>query len=219
MSPPTPQTCGPSLHTHSGSSAPRRWVFPREAESWSHSTRFPDAAVIKNQPALAGGARDLGLTPRSGRSLEGNGNPLQGSCLENSMDRGAWRATVLGVTQSWTRLSTHMWVYLVLICHPRSRWPHVTAHHPTTDIFSLHPAPLTVILSSRLSPSPQLRARLCCPRTSAPTAPWLRVVLPVHAPLGNSLSCRQARQLSVLYLFLQPLISPVFVVISPPSSD
>ena len=35
----------------------------------------------------------------------GNGNPLQYSCLENSMDRGAWRATVHGVTQSWTLLS------------------------------------------------------------------------------------------------------------------
>ena len=36
---------------------------------------------------------------------EGNGNPLQYSCLENPMDRGAWRATVHGVTKSWTRLS------------------------------------------------------------------------------------------------------------------
>jgi len=46
---------------------------------------------------------DLGLTPGSGRSpREGNGNPLQHSCLENSMDRGAWWATVLGVTKSQT---------------------------------------------------------------------------------------------------------------------
>ena len=36
---------------------------------------------------------------------EGNGNPLQYSCLENSMDRGAWQATVHGVTKSQTRLS------------------------------------------------------------------------------------------------------------------
>ena len=40
-------------------------------------------------------------------SGEGNGNPLQYSCLENSMDRGAWRATVHGVAKSWTRLSMH----------------------------------------------------------------------------------------------------------------
>ena len=38
---------------------------------------------------------------------EGNGNPLQYSCLENFMDRGAWQATAHGVTKSWTRLSTH----------------------------------------------------------------------------------------------------------------
>ena len=49
---------------------------------------------------------DPGLIPVSGRSLgEGNGNPLQYSCLENSMDRGAQWATVHGVTKSRTRLS------------------------------------------------------------------------------------------------------------------
>ena len=49
---------------------------------------------------------DLGSIPGSGRSSgEGNGNPLQYSCLENPMDRGAWQATALGVTKSWTRLN------------------------------------------------------------------------------------------------------------------
>ena len=48
---------------------------------------------------------DLGLTPGLGRSSgEGNGNPLQYSCLENPMDRGAWRATVHGVAKSQTQL-------------------------------------------------------------------------------------------------------------------
>ena len=57
--------------------------------------------VKKNLPANAG---DLGLIPGSGRSPgEGNGNPLQYSCLENSIDRGAWRATVCGV--EWLSLS------------------------------------------------------------------------------------------------------------------
>ena len=52
------------------------------------------------------GAGDLGLIPGSGRSPGGgHGNPLQYSCLENPMDRGAWQATVLGVTESQTRLS------------------------------------------------------------------------------------------------------------------
>ena len=46
---------------------------------------------------------DLGSIPGLGRSPgEGNGNPLQHSCLENSVDRGAWQATVYGVTKSWT---------------------------------------------------------------------------------------------------------------------
>ena len=52
-------------------------------------------------------AGDGGLIPGSGRSPgEGNGNPFQYSCLGNSMDRGAWWATVHGVTKSWTRLNT-----------------------------------------------------------------------------------------------------------------
>ena len=51
-------------------------------------------------------AGDLGSILRLGRSPgEGNGNLLQSSCLENPMDRGAWRATVCGVAKSWTQLS------------------------------------------------------------------------------------------------------------------
>ena len=56
--------------------------------------------------ASACNAGDLGLIPGLGRSPgEGNGNPLQYSCLENPVDRGAWWATVHGVTKSRTRLS------------------------------------------------------------------------------------------------------------------
>ena len=51
--------------------------------------------VVKNLPASAGDARDVGLIPELGRSPGvGNGNPLQYSCLENLMDGGAWQATV-----------------------------------------------------------------------------------------------------------------------------
>ena len=58
--------------------------------------------------ANAGDARGVGLIPGLGRSPgEGNGNPFVYSCLSNSMDRGAWRATVHGVAKSWTQLSTH----------------------------------------------------------------------------------------------------------------
>ena len=56
--------------------------------------------------ASACNAEDPGSIPGSGRSPgEGNGNPLQYSCLENSMDGGAWWATVHGITKSQTRLS------------------------------------------------------------------------------------------------------------------
>ena len=67
---------------------------------------MPGGAEVKNPPANTGDARDMGLTPGSGRSPgEGNGNPLQYSCLENSVDRGALRATVHGVTKNWIRMS------------------------------------------------------------------------------------------------------------------
>ena len=59
----------------------------------------------KNPPASAGDVRDMGSTPGSGRSAgRGCGNPLQYSCLENPMDRGAWWATVPKVAKSQTRL-------------------------------------------------------------------------------------------------------------------
>ena len=62
--------------------------------------------MVKLLPANAGDARDLGSIPGSGRSPgEGNGNPLQYSCLENSMDRGAWQAAVHAVVNSQTCLS------------------------------------------------------------------------------------------------------------------
>ena len=67
---------------------------------------FLGGAGVKNLPANAGDTGDSGLIPGLGRSpREGNGNPLQYSCLENSIDRGAWRAAVHEVAKSQTRLS------------------------------------------------------------------------------------------------------------------
>ena len=64
---------------------------------------FPGGSEDKASACNAG---DPGLIPGLGRSPgEGNGNPLQYSCLENPMDRGARRSTVHGVAKSWTRLS------------------------------------------------------------------------------------------------------------------
>ena len=59
--------------------------------------------MVKNLSASAGDAEDMGSIPGSGRSPGGgDGNPLQYSCMKNPMDRGAWWATVHGVTKSWT---------------------------------------------------------------------------------------------------------------------
>ena len=67
------------------------------------SLDFPVGTVVKNLPAIAGDARDTCLIPGSGRSPGvGNGTPLQCSCLENSIDRGACWAIVHGVEKSQT---------------------------------------------------------------------------------------------------------------------
>ena len=61
---------------------------------------FLGDSVVENLPANIG---DVGLIPELGRSPGGgNGNPLQYSCMENSMDRGAWQATVHGFAKSQT---------------------------------------------------------------------------------------------------------------------
>ena len=64
---------------------------------------FPGGSAVKNPPANAG---DRGSVPGSGISPgEGDGNPLQHTCLENPMDGGDWQATVCGVSKSRTQLS------------------------------------------------------------------------------------------------------------------
>ena len=61
--------------------------------------------ALKNLPVNAGDIRDVSLIPESGRFPGGgHGNPLQYSCLEIPMDRGAWQVIVRGVTKSRTRL-------------------------------------------------------------------------------------------------------------------
>ena len=64
---------------------------------------FPGASVVKNPPVNAGDTGHAGLIPGLGRCLGGgHGSPLQYSCLENPIDRGAWWATLHGVAKSWT---------------------------------------------------------------------------------------------------------------------
>ena len=82
--------------------------------------------VVKNPPANAGDVRDMGLIPGLRRSPGGgHGNPLQYSCLENPMDRGAWQVLAHRVAKSRTRLkrlSTHTQrnLYLVIIFYCQS---------------------------------------------------------------------------------------------------
>ena len=103
------------------------------------------ALVVKNWSAHAGDTRDAGLLPASERFPGGgHGNPLQYSCLENPMDRGAWWATVHGVTKSWT----HDWSDLAHMRVPTSSltlWlstgeihKHVTTDWKALCILNLH---------------------------------------------------------------------------------
>ena len=83
-------------------SAFRKWA------NYTWNLGFLGGTVVKNLPA--GNTRDMGSIPGWGRSSRGrNFNPLQYSCLENSIDWGAWWATVHGVTKSQTLLRTHTW--------------------------------------------------------------------------------------------------------------
>ena len=96
--------------------------------------------VIKNPPANAGDIRGPGSVPGSGRSPgEGNGNPLQYACLENPMVRGAWQATVHGVTKSRKWLSTqgrHQ---------PTHPLPCSTARSPTSSRIAPRPCHMRVL--------------------------------------------------------------------------
>ena len=82
--------------------------------------------VVKNQPAIARDAREGSLIPVLGRSPGvGNGNPLQYSCLENSIYRGAWRAPVYGFAESdvTKQTLTHMHTHTVVLQYCISfRW-------------------------------------------------------------------------------------------------
>ena len=94
--------------------APRHCRHRRKVTDLSYMGASQVAPLVKNPPANAGDTGDMGLIPGLERSPGGgNGNPLQQSCLENPMDRGAWWATVHGVTKSqswlsnWAHTHTH----------------------------------------------------------------------------------------------------------------
>ena len=74
-----------------------------------HSSVSKESAYNAEDPGSIAG---LGRSPG-----EGNGNPLQYSCLENSMDRGAWWARVYGVTKSWTQLTFSLFTVVLALLH------------------------------------------------------------------------------------------------------
>ena len=83
---------------------------------------LPSGTVVKNLPADVRDAKDTGLISGLERSLGvGNDNLLWYFCLENSMDRVAWWATVYWVTMSWTQLSTHTYTHTHTHTHTRTR--------------------------------------------------------------------------------------------------
>ena len=93
--------------THEETEAQRRGEILLRSHSKLRASQV--AIVVKNLPARAGGTRGKGLIPGSGRSPGGgNGNPFQYSCLKIPMDRGAWRASVHGLTKSLAWLSTNV---------------------------------------------------------------------------------------------------------------
>ena len=98
------------------------WCHCCEKIFFEHAHGFPGVLVIKNPPANAGDAGDVGSIPGSGRSLgEGNGNPLQYSCQENPKDHGDWWAIAHRVAKSQTdhtythiHTNTNMCIYIYL---------------------------------------------------------------------------------------------------------
>ena len=99
---------------------------PRQSVLYVY-TGFSRGAVLKGLPASTGNAS---LIPGGG-----HGNPLQYSCLENSMSRGAWRASAQRIAKSLTQLTTHTLVYLL---RPRCPYNFLLSVHKVTNSCILH---------------------------------------------------------------------------------
>ena len=134
--------------------------------------------VVNNPLANAGDKGDLGSIPGSGRSPGGrHGNPLQHSCLENLMDRGAWQSTVHGVTKSWTRLKQFS-IYTCTVC-----WVSVLACHCCV-VQSLNPVQLCDPMACSMPGLPVLQY---LPEFAQIHIHWVRdAIQPSHPLLPSS---------------------------------
>ena len=117
------QSCLWSGVAFTGEKTQRNFLFCRYSVPWGYRLTLicPDSVVVRNPPASAWETRDVGLILGSRRSNgDGNGNPFQYSCLENSIDKWAWWATVHGVSKSWTWLGMHAWKIILLLKNTRA---------------------------------------------------------------------------------------------------
>ena len=107
----------------------RREVWQIKVGRTIISLGFPSGSNSKEFTYSAG---DLGLIHGLGRCLaEGNGYPLQYSCLEKSTDRGVWQATVHGVTKSWTWLSDYTFTFIISLVTVARGWKQ--PRHPSMN--------------------------------------------------------------------------------------
>ena len=108
---------------------------------------FPGVTAVKNPPATAGDAGDMGSIPGLGISPGGgNGNPLQYSCLENSMDRGDWWAIVHGVTENWILF---LWLSIKSDPFPFKAYPIIDVTTPSSNLHTALFSLMTFILLSQ----------------------------------------------------------------------
>ena len=115
--------------------------------------------VVKKPPTKAGDVRDVGLIAGLGRSPGGgNGNPLQYSCQENPIDRGAWQCRVHGVIKSQTQLSMCMHVALTVCPAPLHITHSVLKTSPSYG-WGKYIIPITFLRKMRQ------RMQMCCPKT------------------------------------------------------
>ena len=153
-----------------------KWPSSSASRCWRSGIRYLDTSHVESHIELAPvwlrasacNKGTLGLIPGSGRSPgEGNGNPLQYSCLENSMDGGVWWATVHEVAKSWTRLTdfTFIFPFSVFwgIAHQEMSRPAQQPVFMFSRVFPHHPK-LSLLLLFRLFKAFPFNCFSACPQ-------------------------------------------------------